>query len=44
MSGVVVKMTVTRRVARICDGSRRSSGTRCSEKGGEDYSFDVADK
>lgn len=33
MSGVAAKMTVTRRVASIYDGIRRSSGIRYSEKG-----------
>lgn len=42
MSEVAVKMTLTRRVAKVCDGS--GSVIRCSEKGGKHYDFDVVTK
>ena len=40
MSEVAVKMTLTRREAKVCDGIR-SLGIRCSEKGGKYCGFDV---
>ena len=39
MLEVAVKMTLTRRVAKVCDGI--GSLIRCSEKGGKHYDFDV---
>lgn len=44
MSGVVTKMTVTRRVARVFEGFGRSSSIRYSENSEKYYNFDVADK